>query len=75
MHTNDPKLSKEIDGIIDKYNILDDLSKPTNEDSENFFSELSNAINRSKNEVYNKINRKIRKNKIKKIIDNNENNS
>ncbi len=43
--------------------------------SDEFFDELKNAIDRHKNKSYNKIQRDIRKRKIKKINNNNEENN
>ena len=72
MHNSDPKLAKEIDSIIDKFGLL--TASDSNIIKDEFFTELNDAIQRSKNEANRKINNEIRKNKIKKI-NKNENNS
>jgi predicted nucleic acid-binding protein len=72
MHSNNQELSKEIDSIINKF--LDE-SKIEENMSDEFFDELKNAIDRHKNKSYNKIQRDIRKRKIKKINNNNEENN
>lgn len=74
MHSNDKELSNVIDNIIDKYEFLDE-SKIDENMSDEFFDELKNAIERHKNETHNKLQRHIRKSKLKKISNNNETNS
>lgn len=71
MHNSDKKLSKEINNIIDKYKNSDEFVIDDNMTDE-FFNELQNAIDRSKNELYNKILKDDRKRKIKKLNKNNE---
>lgn len=71
MHNSDKKLSEEINNIIDKYKNSDEFVIDDNMTDE-FFNELQNAIDRSKNELYNKILKDDRKRKIKKLNKNNE---
>lgn len=66
-HSDDPKVNKEIDELIDRYGLLDD--KRINRDNTEFFNELDEIINRNKRDVQRRMNNQIRKKKIKKLND------
>ena len=66
-HSDDPKVNKEIDELIDRYGLLDD--KRINRDNTEFFNELDEIINRNKRDLQRRMNNQIRKKKIKKLND------